>query len=118
MKITWEYQGNTETVEFAIDDVLVGRAAGADGREPDLCLSFDPKVSRRHARIWQEDDDYWLEDLESSRGTHVNGHRLTSIWGLTEKDVITVGETTLRVSGLRVFKTMVLKPPREPDQDD
>jgi len=117
MRITWEYQGNTETVEFVRDDVVIGRAADKEGREPDLCLGFDAKISRRHARVWQEDDDYWLEDLGSTRGTLVNGHKLTSIWGLTEKDVITVGETTLRVSGLRAFKTMVLKPPREKDEE-
>ena len=117
MRITWEYQGNTETVEFFDDDVLIGRAVGQEQGDPGLCLAFDPKVSRRHARIWLEDDDYWLEDLESRRGTFVNGKRLEAIWGLTEKDVITVGETTLRVEGLRAFKTMVLKPPPEPGAD-
>ncbi|MBL6764634.1 MAG: FHA domain-containing protein [Verrucomicrobiae bacterium] len=118
MTITWEYQGNTETVEFHKEDVLIGRGSEGDGPKPDLCLDFDPKASRRHARIWQEDDDYWLEDLDSRRGTLVNGHKLATIWGLTEKDVIVIGETTIRVSGLRVFKTMVLRPPTSQDPDE
>jgi hypothetical protein len=35
--------------------------------------SPDQTVSRLHGRIWEEDHCYWIEDLNSLRGTLVNG---------------------------------------------
>lgn len=119
MTITWEYEGNSEKVEFEQDDIFIGRSA-QDGEEgAQLVLDFDGKVSRKHARIWLEDDDYWLEDVGSTRGTSINGRKLEDdeVWGLTEKDVILIGETTLRVASLRQFRTMVLRPPIEDDDE-
>ncbi len=37
----------------------------------------DTKVSRVHARLSQEEDGWWLEDIHSRNGTEVNGERLT-----------------------------------------
>ncbi len=52
------------------------------GREPSLEIHFpesDTVVSAIHARVWQDTDGtWWLEDLESTNGTWVDGRRLTS----------------------------------------
>lgn len=52
------------------------------GREPSLEIAFpesDTVVSAIHARVWRGDDGtWWLEDLESTNGTWVDGRRLTS----------------------------------------
>ena len=52
------------------------------GREPSLEITFpesDNVVSAVHARIWRGDDGtWWLEDLESTNGTWVDGRRLTA----------------------------------------
>ena len=52
------------------------------GREPALEIAFpetDNVVSAIHARVWRNDDGtWWLEDLESTNGTWVDGRRLTS----------------------------------------
>lgn len=37
----------------------------------------DPMVSRYHARIDREEDNYVIIDLDSSGGTYVNGERIT-----------------------------------------
>lgn len=37
----------------------------------------DRQVSREHARIRRQDNAFWIEDLDSKNGTHVNGQRLT-----------------------------------------
>src|SRR5215471_13495616 len=36
----------------------------------------DNRASRVHASIFSEQGDYWIEDLNSSRGTYVNGVRV------------------------------------------
>jgi predicted component of type VI protein secretion system len=114
MTITWEYQEQSDAVKIEKGDVTIGRTA-SEGEQPDVILDFDERISRMHARIWIEDDDYWLADLGSARGTSVNGRELDEdeAWGLTEMDVIQIGETTIRVTGLKCFKTMVLRPPLE-----
>ena len=52
------------------------------GREPSLEITFpetENVVSALHARVWQMDDGtWWLEDLESTNGTWMDGRRLTA----------------------------------------
>jgi len=54
------------------------------GREPSLEITFpetENVVSALHARVWQMDDGtWWLEDLESTNGTWMDGRRLTAAW--------------------------------------
>ena len=45
------------------------------GGECDVVVP-DRQVSRVHARIRRGDGAFWIEDLESKNGTHVNGQRL------------------------------------------
>lgn len=47
-------------------ETIIGRSADAH-----LVLN-DPSVSRRHARILRENNEFVLEDLGSSNGTHVD----------------------------------------------
>ncbi|MFZ3217988.1 MAG: adenylate/guanylate cyclase domain-containing protein [Candidatus Acidiferrales bacterium] len=67
-------------------------------------LSPDKKISRAHARIWKEGKGYWLEDLQSSRGTRLNGVEITGMGKqrIHTGDVIVVGETTLRIESLEL----------------
>jgi pSer/pThr/pTyr-binding forkhead associated (FHA) protein len=71
--------------------VTLGRAA-----ENDLVLDTDEFASVHHARIEPRRDGVWLEDLESTNGTFVNGIKVTRPQKLTPGDVIRVGETDLR----------------------
>jgi hypothetical protein len=54
--------------------VIVGRAPDADIQFPD-----DPGVSRIHCRIDTKNDICWVSDLNSTRGTRLNGHRISSM---------------------------------------
>ncbi|GIV01947.1 MAG: hypothetical protein KatS3mg015_0777 [Fimbriimonadales bacterium] len=45
------------------------------GREGDILLT-DPRCSRRHAKIYYEQDKLFLEDIGSTNGTQVNGEPL------------------------------------------
>jgi len=61
------------------------------GRLTDATLQIpDPKVSRRHARIYQDGEDFVLEDLGSSNGTILNGLKIKREQ-LSEGDRLTVG---------------------------
>jgi ABC transport system ATP-binding/permease protein len=71
------------------ENVIVGRAA-----EVDLILSH-PEVSRRHCRILREDENWFIEDLGSQRGTAVNGSRISGRTALRPGDQIQVGPVLL-----------------------
>jgi pSer/pThr/pTyr-binding forkhead associated (FHA) protein len=77
--------------ELDSSPVTLGRAV-----ENDLVLDDDEFASVKHARIEPRRDGVWLQDLESTNGTFVNGSKVTRPRKLSPGDVIRVGETDLR----------------------
>ena len=58
------------------DERLLNNPKGlAVGRDPSLCewSIADDTVSGRHARLRLVDGELWIEDLNSTNGTQVNG---------------------------------------------
>jgi pSer/pThr/pTyr-binding forkhead associated (FHA) protein len=53
----------------------------------------DPAVSRRHALIQREGDEYWAEDLGSPNGVLVNKRRIAERTQLKHGDVLRLGAT-------------------------
>jgi adenylate cyclase len=100
MRIVCSYRGSQKVWEESGTDLVVGRAD--DGSGAILDLSPDQKVSRLHARIWREDDLYWIDDLDSTRGTKLNDVEIKrkGKQQLQPGDVLTVGDTTLRLEVL------------------
>lgn len=96
-----------EQPAFRLDkeDNLVGRRDPQSNIFPEVDLSkYDPqtKISRRHARIWREGNEFMVEDLGSSNGTYVlpvisDTVRLQPRQPkhLTNGDKIRLGDTTL-----------------------
>jgi hypothetical protein len=80
--------------EFPLNSapVTVGR-----GGQNDLVLTGDEFASARHARIEVRGDGAWVQDLESTNGTFVNGARVAGARRLEAGDVLRVGETDLVV---------------------
>jgi hypothetical protein len=80
----------------------IGRWDADNGIFPDIDLdAHDPeaKISRKHARIYAEDEGFSIEDLGSTNGTFVNrGRRLLPGVKhlLNDGDEIIVGKTFLR----------------------
>jgi len=68
------------------------------GRDPsnDVVLA-DDTISSRHASVWLQGSDVWLEDLRSTTGTTVNGGRATEPMKVKVGDVIEVGRTGKRL---------------------
>ena len=83
-----------EGEEFPLNSapLTVGR-----GGQNDLVLAGDDFASARHARIELRGDGVWVQDLESTNGTFVNGSRVAGAQRLDQGDVLRVGETDLRV---------------------
>jgi hypothetical protein len=80
--------------EFPIDSapVTLGR-----GGQNDLVLADDDFASSRHARIEVRGDGVWVQDLDSTNGTYVNGTRVAGAQRLGAGDVLRVGATDLLV---------------------
>jgi class 3 adenylate cyclase len=97
MRIACSYHGTQKIWETPETEVLFGRAE--DKRAVILDLSADQKVSRLHGRIWEEEGTYWIEDLNSSRGTKLNGIEIKGKGRqpLRPGDSVIAGETTLQI---------------------
>ncbi|CAN5888708.1 hypothetical protein BH11MYX3_BH11MYX3_29810 [soil metagenome] len=68
------------------------------GRRSD-CQIFVPdmRVSRQHARLWRDGDQWTLEDLGSNNGTDVNGVRVQQSAPIKHDDEITIANNKIRV---------------------
>jgi adenylate cyclase len=100
MRIVCSYRGTERVCEVTEPDFIIGRAH--EHSPPLLDLSPDTKVSRLHARIWQEASCHWIEDRQSSRGTLLNGIEIKAQGKkrINAGDVIVVGETSLGLQSL------------------
>jgi hypothetical protein len=65
------------------------------GRSPSCAISIpdDTFVSGTHARLYPYDGYTWVEDLNSTNGSHLNGARLTAPQPLTKGDRLQIGST-------------------------
>lgn len=93
MRFTFTSGGSEQTVEFSQSEILIGRSEG--DHRPDLDLDPDKSVSRRHARVWEQDGQFWIEDLNSTTGTLLNGQAISAISPLRSSDNLQVGATTI-----------------------
>ncbi len=75
-------------------DLLISATASI-GRATDnaICVN-DPSVARYHAMVEQRGEDFWLSDLGSANGTHINGRQVQIESQLKNGDVISLGATT------------------------
>ncbi|MGH8516645.1 MAG: FHA domain-containing protein [Panacagrimonas sp.] len=100
--------GVTTQFDLHAERVTIGRTAGNE------VVLNDKATSGRHAAIVTILDDSFLEDLDSTNGTQVNGQPVTK-HALAHGDVITIGRNTIRyftaeASESDMDKTMVLRP--------
>jgi len=83
------YLPDGSRVAIGDEPVTIGRQA-----ECDVVLE-DTNVSRRHAEVRRQGEDYVFVDLGSTNGSKVNGTRVKQ-QALTDGDEITLGKTLLR----------------------
>lgn len=56
----------------------------------------DSYASSRHARLYDRDGHVYIEDMNSTNGTYVNGTRVSAQQLLRPGDVVRIGDTELR----------------------
>lgn len=84
-------------------EILVGRLDAAHGIFPELDMTTDggleQGVSRRHARIYTRDGTCFVEDLDSTNGTFLNGERVTPYlpYAFRDGDALTFGTMRMKV---------------------
>lgn len=72
VRVAWtDGHGSHEKVLYR--DFTLGREAGCE-----VHLD-DPMISRRHAEILYSEGRWWIRDLGSRNGTHVNGKRIERV---------------------------------------
>src|SRR5574341_50050 len=77
-------------------DFPLEKPATTIGRTQDCDLVLDyPYISRRHARIERNREEYTVVDGGSTNGTHVNGRRINEMQVLSAGDEIALGEITI-----------------------
>jgi pSer/pThr/pTyr-binding forkhead associated (FHA) protein len=69
------------------DEIRVGRADNSD------ILIDDTYASQQHARIYSNEESYYVEDLGSTNGTYVNGRKTPHPLELRPGDRIKIGKT-------------------------
>jgi serine/threonine-protein kinase len=96
---------NEMSAQFSLNtesESLIGRMDPNRGIRPEVDLSkYDPaaRVSRRHAKIIAQGNQFYIEDLGSANGTFINGSvRLAQgrPYVLVSGDELKLGETTLK----------------------
>jgi len=74
------------------DDVIIGRSSDAEIAVPDRSMS------RRHARIFCEAGEWFIEDLGSRNGTLLSGRRIEAPTLIAIGTVLRIGSTTINVT--------------------
>jgi hypothetical protein len=95
LTIFYRYRNQNEKVfTSSASEILIGRTKDIP---VDLELSPDLKVSRPHAKFFYELGTWWVRDVNSQRGTILNGKRVSEPTELFPGDEVQVGDTILRV---------------------
>ena len=92
LRLAWEMDGNPHQVVRFDYPVIIGR---------DLSCSLvinASSVSRRHAHLTYENNEFFISDMGSSNGTFINGKRVDSAAPIAHGDEITLGDINIRVS--------------------
>ena len=79
------YKG--QDIELKGDQIVIGR-----DKDCDLAL-HDTEVSRRHAKLYRDNGEWHLADLDSANGTTLN-EQTVRVAALNTDDVIAIGGTT------------------------
>jgi len=82
-----------ESLDFREKEIFIGRDELAQ-----IKLLHDEAVSNFHARIFHKSGNIWIEDLQSTNGTFLNGEPIITPTIVVSGDQITCGKTTIEIT--------------------
>ena len=95
--------GRLVVLESPAGEPAVGRAFGLDvitslGRDVNNAIVIDdPFASAEHAVLTYRGRNWYLEDLDSTNGSYVNGHPVSGVAALGYGDELQVGQVRMRL---------------------
>jgi len=81
--------------------ISIGRREGTD-----VCLNYDSQVSREHAALICDGDNFWLEDKQSTNGTYVGDEKITGRVQIGPGQLFRIGRTWLRIEPATGFEPL------------
>ncbi|MCL2179209.1 MAG: FHA domain-containing protein, partial [Cystobacterineae bacterium] len=87
-------EGRKTEIPFCREEITIGREGGNTIR------LTERNVSRYHARLFRHSTQIFIEDLKSSNGIHVNGHRIHGHAVLHQGDTIVIGDYDIVLDGI------------------
>ncbi len=97
-------EGKTTVVPLARDEMTIGRLEGNTIR------LTERNISRRHARLSQQNGALFIEDLTSFTGVRVNGTKIASPTPLREGDEVQIGDYRIVLRGEQQQPPVVDRP--------
>ena len=85
-------EGQQINIDPQKTEILLGRSKEADIQIDDI------NVSRKHAKLKQDIDGIWIEDLKSKNGVMVNDQRIHEATLLKDADILVLGDLKLSFS--------------------
>lgn len=89
--VTGRGEGRFSTLPQIGQQITIGRSAACT-----LDVG-DDYASGQHAKIWRDDEGWVIEDLASTNGTYVNGHKISQPTRIEADDIIRIGRSQLQL---------------------
>lgn len=89
LRLSYKDKPEEDTFLIQQSDILLGRDPNCKVHIP------DETISAQHARIYLIDQNWWIQDLNSTNGTFLNDERIEQPCILTNNDLIQVGNIKL-----------------------
>jgi len=99
-KIAKELKTTVAKLRFRDRSININRLISIGrGEQNDIVISEDPLVSRQHALIEKEGQEYYVMDKGSTNGTYVNNNPIPRMERVKIKigDIVMVGKTKLEI---------------------
>lgn len=91
----------TALVEKSLDEYLKDKNEIVIGRNADVVdvVLNDRRISRTHARVYKYNGRFYVEDLDSTNGTYINGERVFKPTELSPADKLYIGLYLFTLNG-------------------
>ena len=84
----------TFEAQLSAEGIIIGRSSDYSN----IVIDYDKSISRKHCRIFLQNGQVMIEDLNSGNKTYINGAEVSTPMLLSNSDEIKIGRTKLKVT--------------------